>query len=251
LSNLVFTDEEVQQFDEINKTNKKIRKADAIVKKIDKRWASELKDREIELPRLKREQVDTAKRLNDTNIRLINKLNDLDKSIQFSIIDDEKKVILWDIIKKMHKRLFLQKRKNEKWLKIALPELDVQEIVQKRRKKKLDKLVDNINKKKQYNTLVHKSIVQEADIRKIRVTRLHKVHLSHCRIVLEIKALKNGLRSWEREIENSKDKIRKNRKRDIYDRKMKLMKRHAYLKQKNKRMMNKIEYKNWINYRDF
>jgi hypothetical protein len=35
----------------------------------------------------------------------------------------------------MHKRLFLQKRKNEKWLKIALPELDVQEIVQKRRKK--------------------------------------------------------------------------------------------------------------------
>jgi hypothetical protein len=37
LSNLVFTDEEVQQFDEINKTNKKIRKADAIVKKIDKR----------------------------------------------------------------------------------------------------------------------------------------------------------------------------------------------------------------------
>jgi len=33
LSNLVFTDEEVQQFDEINKTNKKIRKADAIVKK--------------------------------------------------------------------------------------------------------------------------------------------------------------------------------------------------------------------------
>lgn len=136
LSNLVFTDEEVQQFDEINKTNKKIRKADAIVKKIDKRWASELKDREIELPRLKREQVDTAKRLNDTNIRLINKLNDLDKSIQFSIIDDEKKVILWDIIKKMHKRLFLQKRKNEKWLKIALPELDVQEIVQKRRKKK-------------------------------------------------------------------------------------------------------------------
>jgi len=148
LSNLILTNNEVKELDEINKKKKRIKKAESVFLKIEKRWVAELKHKEKELPILKIDQVEMANRLNFINNAFINELNKFYDNLKYSIIKIVQKDVLWSIIEEIMKELEMQKKKNDKWLKIALPELDIQEKVQKERRINLDKLVDDKKKKK-------------------------------------------------------------------------------------------------------